>query len=289
MRAYGDANRATATRLRRRARPGRGVVPPGDGLERRRGARHRRLVRGAAADGEGARHRAARRAPSRRRRLPAPHGGRPRRARSLDPPPLAVRGEVRDRASSSTTSSVVLGGSARRFRPRTTACRRTRSSTRRSEPRDRRRRARAPPHPRRDAALRARDRRSRAPGGGRARRARAIDFEKGCYPGQEPIARQHYRGRVNRTLRVLEIDGEELPEYDAELRSTARSSAASRAPRRRTATSRARLRPRRGSRATRSSTSEDAECARHDSNTRPLPPQGRSMLWPLAPDLSRSL
>jgi len=47
--------------------------------------------------------------------------------------------------------------------------------------------------------------------------ARAIDFEKGCYPGQEPIARQHYRGRVNRTLRVLEIDGTELPEYDAEL------------------------------------------------------------------------
>src|SRR5712691_2527481 len=25
--------------------------------------------------------------------------------------------------------------------------------------------------------------------------ARAIDFAKGCYPGQEPIARQHYRGR----------------------------------------------------------------------------------------------
>ena len=32
---------------------------------------------------------------------------------------------------------------------------------------------------------------------------RAVDFEKGCYPGQEPIARQHYRGRVNRTLRTL--------------------------------------------------------------------------------------
>lgn len=47
--------------------------------------------------------------------------------------------------------------------------------------------------------------------------SRAIDFEKGCYPGQEPIARQHYRGRVNRTLRVLVIDGSELPEYDAEL------------------------------------------------------------------------
>jgi tRNA-modifying protein YgfZ len=47
--------------------------------------------------------------------------------------------------------------------------------------------------------------------------AHAIDFEKGCYPGQEPIARQHYRGRVNRTLRVLEIDGSDVPGYDAEL------------------------------------------------------------------------
>jgi folate-binding protein YgfZ len=46
---------------------------------------------------------------------------------------------------------------------------------------------------------------------------RAIDFEKGCYPGQEPIARQHYRGRVNRSLRVLELEGEALPQYDAEL------------------------------------------------------------------------
>jgi len=46
---------------------------------------------------------------------------------------------------------------------------------------------------------------------------RAIDFDKGCYPGQEPIARQHYRGRVNRSLRVLAIEGGELPEYDAEL------------------------------------------------------------------------
>ena len=46
---------------------------------------------------------------------------------------------------------------------------------------------------------------------------RAVDFEKGCYPGQEPIARQHYRGRVNRTLRVLDIDGSDVPGYDAEL------------------------------------------------------------------------
>jgi folate-binding protein YgfZ len=36
---------------------------------------------------------------------------------------------------------------------------------------------------------------------------RAISFSKGCYPGQEPIARQHYRGKVNRRLRVLDVIG----------------------------------------------------------------------------------
>jgi folate-binding protein YgfZ len=41
---------------------------------------------------------------------------------------------------------------------------------------------------------------------------RAISFTKGCYPGQEPIARQHYRGKVNRKLRVLEVDGAPEPE-----------------------------------------------------------------------------
>jgi tRNA-modifying protein YgfZ len=34
-----------------------------------------------------------------------------------------------------------------------------------------------------------------------------VSFTKGCYPGQEPIARQHYRGKVNRRLRVLEVEG----------------------------------------------------------------------------------
>jgi folate-binding protein YgfZ len=47
---------------------------------------------------------------------------------------------------------------------------------------------------------------------------RAVSFTKGCYPGQEPIARLHYRGHANRALRVLALDGEELPEYDAEVR-----------------------------------------------------------------------
>jgi folate-binding protein YgfZ len=46
---------------------------------------------------------------------------------------------------------------------------------------------------------------------------RAISFTKGCYPGQEPVARLHYRGRANRGLRVLEIEGDDLPAYDAEL------------------------------------------------------------------------
>jgi folate-binding protein YgfZ len=35
-----------------------------------------------------------------------------------------------------------------------------------------------------------------------------ISFTKGCYPGQEPIARQRHRGKVNRRLRVLEIEGD---------------------------------------------------------------------------------
>jgi len=36
---------------------------------------------------------------------------------------------------------------------------------------------------------------------------RAVDFEKGCYIGQEPVARLHYRGKPNRTLRGLRLDG----------------------------------------------------------------------------------
>ena len=46
---------------------------------------------------------------------------------------------------------------------------------------------------------------------------RSISFTKGCYPGQEPVARLHYRGRTNRSLRVLAVDGREVPEADAEL------------------------------------------------------------------------
>jgi len=36
-----------------------------------------------------------------------------------------------------------------------------------------------------------------------------VSFTKGCYPGQEPIARLHYRGKVNRSLQALEVEGAE--------------------------------------------------------------------------------
>jgi folate-binding protein YgfZ len=44
-----------------------------------------------------------------------------------------------------------------------------------------------------------------------------VSFTKGCYPGQEPVARLHYRGHANRGLRVLRIDAGEPPAPDAEL------------------------------------------------------------------------
>jgi folate-binding protein YgfZ len=46
---------------------------------------------------------------------------------------------------------------------------------------------------------------------------RAVSLSKGCYPGQEPIARLHHRGHANRGLRVLALEGDELPQYDAEI------------------------------------------------------------------------
>ena len=46
---------------------------------------------------------------------------------------------------------------------------------------------------------------------------RAVDFEKGCYPGQEPIARLHHRGHTNRGLRVIRIDGTDVPPFDTDV------------------------------------------------------------------------
>ena len=36
-----------------------------------------------------------------------------------------------------------------------------------------------------------------------------ISFTKGCYPGQEPVARLHHRGHPNRRLRLLDIEATE--------------------------------------------------------------------------------
>jgi folate-binding protein YgfZ len=44
-----------------------------------------------------------------------------------------------------------------------------------------------------------------------------VSFGKGCYPGQEPVARLHYRGHPNRSLRRLGVDALELPGQDTEL------------------------------------------------------------------------
>ncbi|MDX1630357.1 MAG: glycine cleavage T C-terminal barrel domain-containing protein [Thermoanaerobaculia bacterium] len=47
---------------------------------------------------------------------------------------------------------------------------------------------------------------------------RAVSYEKGCYLGQEVVARIHYRGAVKRRLRGIEVEGEEVPPTGAEIR-----------------------------------------------------------------------
>jgi folate-binding protein YgfZ len=46
---------------------------------------------------------------------------------------------------------------------------------------------------------------------------RAVSFTKGCFPGQEPVARLHNRGHSNRSLRVLEFEGGERLSSGAEV------------------------------------------------------------------------
>ncbi|PLS85907.1 MAG: hypothetical protein CYG60_10050 [Actinobacteria bacterium] len=45
---------------------------------------------------------------------------------------------------------------------------------------------------------------------------RAVSFKKGCYPGQETVARMHYRGHPNRELHRLVVEGPS-PEPGAEI------------------------------------------------------------------------
>ena len=49
----------------------------------------------------------------------------------------------------------------------------------------------------------------------------AIDFEKGCYIGQEIVARMKYRGHPNRLLRGMEIDGSPTSPDDCRLHPSA--------------------------------------------------------------------
>jgi folate-binding Fe-S cluster repair protein YgfZ len=41
--------------------------------------------------------------------------------------------------------------------------------------------------------------------------AAAVNFEKGCYIGQETVARLHYKGKPNRHLRGLRLSAPALP------------------------------------------------------------------------------
>jgi folate-binding Fe-S cluster repair protein YgfZ len=45
----------------------------------------------------------------------------------------------------------------------------------------------------------------------------AISFTKGCYLGQETVARIDALGHVNRVLRVVQFSGDEIPQAGAEL------------------------------------------------------------------------
>ena len=77
---------------------------------------------------------------------------------------------------------------------------------------------------------------------------RAVSLDKGCFPGQEPIARLHYRGHANRALRVLELETTEPPRTTPRSSSTGRRSAASPRAARQRQVARARVRARGGSR-----------------------------------------
>ncbi len=45
----------------------------------------------------------------------------------------------------------------------------------------------------------------------------AISYQKGCYTGQETVARVHFRGHVNRTLRRVRLGGGTIPPHGAPL------------------------------------------------------------------------
>ncbi|MBC7644481.1 MAG: tRNA-modifying protein YgfZ, partial [Thermoleophilia bacterium] len=44
----------------------------------------------------------------------------------------------------------------------------------------------------------------------------AVSLTKGCYLGQEPVARLHWRGKANRVLHQVELDSEIADDLDIE-------------------------------------------------------------------------
>jgi len=46
-----------------------------------------------------------------------------------------------------------------------------------------------------------------------------VDFKKGCYPGQEVVARLNYLGKTKRRMYRLQIDTDQLPEIGAAIKS----------------------------------------------------------------------
>ena len=188
--------------------PEAGGVPRADGLERGRLARAGRGAARAAADAEEPDRRAAARRARRAGGVSADHRGRAGRDGRLDAAASPLRGEVRDRA---------------RAVSRLPAARRGRGDPqrglRRRGVRELGRGASArPPTP--DEQLERLRIEAGTPVWGRELDetilpAEAgldethVSFTKGCYPGQEPIARLHYRGRPNRRLRVLEVEDAE--------------------------------------------------------------------------------
>ena len=191
-------------------------VPRPDGLERRRRARARRVLRGAAADAEGARDRAARRAAARARGLPAADRARARRARPRRAAPLPLRGEGRDRAGGAHVARRLRRRAGIPYAP-TTASRPRRCSTPSSTADASRRTSSSCSASRRGTPrVGEGDRRPRAAGRGGARPSARSASRRAAIPGQEPIARLHYRGHANRGLRVLDAR-RQLPAPDAEL------------------------------------------------------------------------
>ncbi len=47
-----------------------------------------------------------------------------------------------------------------------------------------------------------------------------VNFKKGCYPGQEVVARLHYRGKLKRHMRIVQFDADDCPPPGAPLCAT---------------------------------------------------------------------